>query len=84
MDGRPAERLVVRVEKDEYMSIPGGKPVKGGGGRVGRRDSAVFVPTRSGFYTFVYPAVERTQATYAPAFEKLVESMRFLKESPVE
>ncbi|MBI5203222.1 MAG: hypothetical protein HY925_16645 [Elusimicrobia bacterium] len=84
VDGRPAERLVIRVEKDEYMSILGAKPVKAGGGRLWRRDSAVLVPGRSGFYAFVYPAVERSQARYAPAYEKLLESLRFLKESPVE
>lgn len=84
VDGRAAERLVIRVQKDEYMALPGAQPVKAGGGRLWRRDSVVLVPTRSGFYTFVYPAVERTQVRYAPAFEKLLESLKFLKESPVE
>lgn len=84
VDGRPAERLVVRFEKDEYMSLPGAKPVGQGGGRMWRRDTAVIVPTRSGFYTLVFPSAEGVQPRYAPAFEKLLESFRFLKESPVE
>lgn len=78
--GRAAERLALRVEKDAYMALPGARPVRAGGGRMWRRDTAVLVPTRSGFYTFVYPAAEKTQPLYAPAFDKLIESLVFLKD----
>ncbi|MBI4348650.1 MAG: hypothetical protein HY553_17560 [Elusimicrobia bacterium] len=82
--GRAAERLAVRVEKDAYMALPGARPVSAGGERMWRRDTAVLVPTRSGFYTFVYPAAEKTQPLYAAAFDKFIESLVFLKDSPVE
>lgn len=84
VDGRAAERLVVRFEKDAYMSLPGAKPASQGGGRMWRRDVAVVVPTRTGFYTFVFPSAEAVDGKYRPAFDRLVESVRFLKESPVE
>jgi hypothetical protein len=82
--GRSAERLVVRVRKDEYMSLPDARPVSAGGGRMWRLDTAVFVPTHGGFYTIVFPCAEKVHGRYAPAFEKLLASFRFLKDNPVD
>ncbi len=81
--GRGAQRLTVRVQKDAYMSIPDARPVSQGGGRMWRKDTGVFVPTRGGFYTIVFPCAEDTSPRPPPAFEKLLESLRFLTDSPV-
>lgn len=82
--GRRARRMTIRVQKDSYMSLPGAKPVSQGGGRMWRRDTAVFVPTRLGFYAIVFPCAEGTFGAYSPAFERFLSGLRFLKDGPVE
>ncbi|MCX5786913.1 MAG: hypothetical protein NTX64_00155 [Elusimicrobia bacterium] len=82
--GRPAERMVVRVQKDAYMNLPDARPAAAGGGRMWREDEAVFVPTRKGFYTIVFPSSADARPRYEAAFQKLIDSLRFTKESPVD
>ena len=82
--GRPAERMVVRVQKDAYMNLPDARPAEAGGGRIWREDEAVFVPTRRGFYTIVFPSSADARSRYQAAFEKFIESLRFTKESPID
>jgi hypothetical protein len=82
--GRRGERMTVRFEKDAYMSLPGEKPAAQGGKRMWRRDTAAFIPTQGGFYTIVFPSSEYVEPTYRPAFAKLLESLQFLKDNPLD
>ena len=78
--GRPGQRMVVRVRKDAFLSLPGANP----GEPMWREDEAVLVPTRRGFYAIVFPSSADARPRYAAAFERFLASLRFTKESPAD